>query len=100
MSAPGYLNPETDEAAPSIELELIPGDDGNVEAARFRVSLAMVATMLAEVADQHGGSLPAGVLHEIAGDVIRGTERGLSFCGGVVGRMMAVRFTISEAPGE
>lgn len=75
-----------------IELELIEEDGGNAEAGRFRVGLAMVLTMVAEIAKQQPGkSIPAGVLDGLAGDIVMGTDKGVSFVGAHVGRMMKVR---------
>jgi hypothetical protein len=86
--------PETT-SEPELELAMVEQDDGNVEAARFRIGLAMVCTLLAEAADQHGGKLPTAVLHGIAGDIITGNERGLAFVGAHVGRMMRIRIVPS-----
>jgi hypothetical protein len=80
-----------------VELPMIAEDDGNTEAARFRIGLAMVSTMLAEAADKHGGKLPSSALHGIASDIITGNERGIAFVSTHVGRMMGVRIV---APSE
>lgn len=85
----------------SIELELIPEDGGNAEAGRFRVGLAMVLTMIAEIAeDQAGKAIPAGVLNGLAADIIHGDVKGVSFVNAHVGRMMNVRLVPMAPEGS
>lgn len=58
-----------------IELPLIPEDGGMVDAARYRLGLAMLLTMLAEMADDVG-PIRVEMLHDLASNIIDGNERG------------------------
>ncbi len=91
----GYLDAQSraESELEVVTLPLVAADEGNVEAARFRVGLAMVCTMLADAGNEHGGALPSAALHGIASDIIEGNDRGIAFVGGHVSRMMAVRFS-------
>lgn len=82
-----------------LVLELIAEDQGSAEAGRFRIGLAMVLTMIAEIAeDQPGKAIPGQILNSLAADIIAGNERGVSFVGAHVGRMMAVRLVPMPQP--
>lgn len=98
---PGKAKATKVELDDTIELELIKQDGGNAEAGRFRVGLAMVLTMVAEIAkEQPGKSIPAGVLDGLAGDIVTGTDKGVSFVGAHVGRMMKVRMLPMGTRGD
>ena len=74
-----------------VTLPMIAEDQGRPEAAKFRIGLAMVATMLAEVAAElPGGAIPAPVLNDFAANIIEGNERGISFVAAHVDRMKHV----------
>ena len=59
-----------------IELAMIPEDGGFPEAARYRVGLAMLLTMLADMAEDVGPVKPE-MFHDLAHNLIEGNERGL-----------------------
>ena len=65
------------------------------------MGLAMVLTMMAEIAEgQPGKAIPAGILNGLAGEIIEGSEKGVSFVAGHVARMMNVRLVPMSKEGE
>ncbi|MHA1573344.1 MAG: hypothetical protein ACTSX8_05065 [Alphaproteobacteria bacterium] len=87
-------NQETQEVA-DITLPLIPEDGGYVEAARYRVGLAMLLTMLAEMAEDVG-PVKVQMFHDLATNLIQGNEPGLRLLNNHSFRMKSVRFELLE----
>lgn len=59
-----------------IEIAMIEQDGGYPEAARYRVSLAMLLTMLGDMAEDVGPVQPE-MFHDLANNLIEGNERGM-----------------------
>lgn len=88
-------NQETQEVT-EVTLPLIPEDGGYVEAARYRVGLAMLLTMLAEMAEDVG-PIKVEMLHDLATNLIQGNERGLRLINDHSFKMKSVRFEVADA---
>ncbi|MEE8310253.1 MAG: hypothetical protein V3R34_07675 [Hyphomicrobium sp.] len=78
-----------------VTLPLIPEDGGYVEAARYRVGLAMLLTMLADMAEDVG-PIKVEMLHDLATNLIEGNERGLRLINDHSFKMKSVRFEVAE----
>ncbi|MHA1574031.1 MAG: hypothetical protein ACTSX8_08550 [Alphaproteobacteria bacterium] len=91
MSKENQENQEIQE----VTLPLIPEDGGYVEAARYRVGLAMLLTMLADMAEDVG-PIKVEMLHDLATNLIEGNERGLRLINDHSFKMKSVRFEVAE----
>jgi len=91
MSKENQENQEIQE----VTLPLIPEDGGYVEAARYRVGLAMLLTMLADMAEDVG-PIKVEMLHDLATNLIAGNERGLRLINDHSFKMKSVRFEVAE----
>ena len=67
---------DTQQEQQEVELPMIPQDGGMPEAARYRLGLAMLITMLAEMAEDVG-PIKVEMLHDLATNLVTGNERGL-----------------------
>ncbi len=77
----------------AIELVGAPGEP--YEGAVFRIGLAMVLTMVADIAEDQG-DIPAGVLNELALNLVDLNDKGKSFIAAHVAKMALVKITPAD----
>lgn len=89
------------EEVSEITLPVLPVDGGMVEAARYRVGLAMLITMLAEMAEDVG-PIKVEMLHDLAANVVNANERGMKLINAHAFKMGSIRFELptQEEEGE
>jgi len=83
------------EANPNeLTLPMIPADGGQAHAARYRLGLAMLCTMLADMAEDVG-PVKVEMLHDLAAGIVLGTESGLKLINRHAARMADITIEMS-----
>lgn len=82
-----------------ISLPMIPEDAGQREAAMYRLGLAMLLTMLAEMSEDVGPVKPE-MFHDLASNLIDGNERGLRMINDHSFKMGQIKIVEAEVSGE